>query len=66
MMDADMWRDLKTVSLFTYDVGSIFCVTFSRASCIALMVASGVSGNVLVLYPGGASLLRAQSVIGAD
>ena len=29
------------------------------------MVASGVSGNVVVLHPGGASSLRAQSVIGA-
>ena len=65
MMDANIWRDLETVSLFTYDVGSIFYATFSRASRIALMVASGVSGNVLVLHPGGASSLRAQSVIGA-
>ena len=60
-----MWRDLETDSLFTCNVGSIFCATFSRASCIALMVASGVSGNVLVLHTGGASSLRAQSVIGA-
>ena len=63
---ANMWRDLEAVSLFTYDVGSIFCATFSRASCTALMVASRVSGNVSVLHPGGASLLRAQSVIGAE
>ena len=40
---ANMWRDLEAVSLFTYDVGSIFCATFSRASCTALMVASGVT-----------------------
>ena len=61
-----MWRDLETVSLFAYDFGSIFCSTFSRASCPALMVASGVNGNVLVLHPGGASSLRAQSIIGAE
>ena len=66
MMDANMWRDLETVSRCTWDVGSIFCATFSRALCIALMVASGVSGRVVVLHPGGASSLRAQSVIGAD
>ena len=66
MVKANMWRDLEAVSLFTYDVGSIFCATFSRASCTALMVASRVSGNVSVLHPGGASLLRAQSVIGAE
>ena len=67
MMDANMWRDLETVSLFTCNVGSIFCTTFSMASCIALMVASGVSGNVLVLHPGGASSLpisnRGQVVV---
>ena len=43
-----MWHDLETVSRSTCDVGSIFCATFLRTSCIALMVASGVSGNVLV------------------
>ena len=45
MMDANMWRDVVTVILFTYDVGSIFCATFARASCTALMVASGVSSK---------------------
>ena len=64
-MDANMWRDLETVSLFTDDVESVFCATFSRASFTALMVASGISGNVLVLHPGDASSLRAHSVIGA-
>ena len=49
MIDANMWRDLETVSWCTWDVGSIFCATFSRASCITLMMASGVSGSVLVL-----------------
>ena len=62
----DMWRDLETVSRCMWDVGSIFCATFSRASCIALMVASGVSDSVSVLHPGGASSLRAQSGIGVD
>ena len=66
MIDANMWRDLETVSRSTWDVRSIYCATFSRASCIALMVAFGVSGSVLVLHPGGASSLRAQSVIGVD
>ena len=47
-------------SVILYDVGSIFCATFSRASCTALMVAFGVSGNVLVLYPDGASSLGAR------
>ena len=28
VMDANMWRDLETVSLFTYDVG-----TFPRCTC---------------------------------
>ena len=63
MMDANMWRDLETVSLFTCDVGSIFCATFSRASWIALMVASGVSGNVLVLHPGVASSLCICNIV---
>ena len=65
MIDANMWRDLETVSRFTDDVESVFCATFSRASCTALIVASGVSGDALVLHPGGASSLRAQSLIGA-
>ena len=65
MMDANIWRDLETVSFFTGDVGSIFFATFSRASCTALMVASGVSGSVLDLHPGGASSLPVYSVIEA-
>ena len=59
-------RDLEAVSLFTYNVESIFCATFSRASCTALMVASVVSCNVSVFHPDGASSFRAQSVIGAE
>ena len=56
MRDANMWRNLETVSLFTYDGGSFFCA-FSMALCTAMIVASGVSGNVLVLlHPGGASI----------
>ena len=51
MMDANIWHELETVSLFTGDVGSIFFATFSRASCTALMVASGVSGSVLDFHP---------------
>ena len=39
MIDANIWRELETVILFTGDVGSIFFATFSRASCTALMVA---------------------------
>ena len=57
MMGANMWRDLDTVNLFTYDVGSIFCAT--RWWRLELAVS-----NVLVLHLGGASSLRAQSVIG--
>ena len=50
MMDANMWRDLEPVSLFTYDVGSIFCATFSRASCKALMVVvSSTAKHLLML-----------------
>ena len=44
MMDANMWCDLETVSLFTYGVGS------NSQRPRVQMVTSGVSGNVLALH----------------
>ena len=75
-----MWHNLETVSLLALELGSILRHLFFRLGLEGLgpnpyqkvvpsrlyMVASGVNGIVLVLHPGGASSLRAQSVIEAE
>ena len=58
-----MWRNLDAVNLMAGGLGSVLRATLSRASCTALIVASGVNGIVFVLHSGGASSSRTHSVI---
>ena len=56
MRDAINWRDLDIVN-------QLVCIaTLKRASCTAIIVASGVSGIVLAFHLGGASSLRTSMV----
>ena len=65
MLDAIKWRDLDNVNLLVCVLGSIILATLTRASCMAIIIASEVSGIVLVFKPGGAlSSLLSHSVIG--
>ena len=65
MMDVIKWRALDTTTLLVCILGSAIFSTLSGALCTAIIVASRVSGIVLVFQPGGASSFRMHSVITA-
>ena len=63
-MNACRWHSLDTINLLVCELGLILLATLSRASCTAIIVASGVNGIVIVFQPGEASSLYAHSMIG--